>query len=258
MPAEEFEHVNEHIVIVTGSSAVPAAVVATIPASAIVLGVDGGLDVARAAGLEPSGLVGDLDSVSAEGLAWAQAHATIAQHPTDKDQTDTELALAFAAEMQPEHLTLIGGGDRLDHTIAAIGALGLQELTTIPILDAWWDGQHLDVIHAPGRRTLRLEPESIVSLLAIGARCENVGITGVRWPLAGRRLEPLIGLGISNEVTHPTGMVEVTVSAGVLTIFDVPAPLDSTTARRSTGGRETHGPATRTSADVSSTGATPS
>jgi thiamine pyrophosphokinase len=227
--------VNEHIVIVTGSSPIPPGVVASIPDHAIVLGVDGGLDTARAAGLEPSGLVGDLDSVSAEGLAWAKAHATIAQHPTDKDQTDTELALAFAADMQPERLTMIGGGDRLDHTIAAIGALGMRELTTIPALDAWWDGQHIDVVHAPGRRTLQLETASIVSLLAIGTRCEKVGITGVRWPLDGRRLEPLIGLGISNEVTHPEGIVEVTVSAGVLTIFNVPASTGSETNVSTTG-----------------------
>jgi thiamine pyrophosphokinase len=216
--------VNEHIVIVTGSAAIPPGVVASIPAQAIVIGVDGGLDVARDAGLEPSGLVGDLDSVSAAGLAWAKAHATVAQHPTDKDQTDTEIALQFAADMQPERLTMIGGGDRLDHTMAAIGALSARHLTSIPILDAWWDGQHLDIVHGPGRRTLDLEPASTVSLLALGAPCERVGITGVRWPLAGHRLEPVVGLGISNEVTDPVGRVEITVSAGVLTIFNAPTP----------------------------------
>jgi thiamine pyrophosphokinase len=52
---------NEHIVIVTGASPLPEHVVAWIPSSAIVLGVDGGLDVALAAGLRPSGLFGDLD-----------------------------------------------------------------------------------------------------------------------------------------------------------------------------------------------------
>ena len=213
---------NEHIVIVTGAAPLPEHVVATIGPSAIVLGADGGLDAALAAGLRPSGLIGDLDSVSDAGHDWARANATIARHPTDKAQTDTELALTFAADMAPERLTMIGGGDRLDHTIAAIGALGGRRLTGVPFLDGWWDGQHLDVIHGPGRRELRLEAGSILSLLALGPPCEGLGVTGVRWPLADHRLEPLIGLGVSNEVADSDGIVHITVSSGVLTVFDHP------------------------------------
>ena len=213
---------KDHIVIVTGASPLPDHVVAAITPSAIVLGVDGGLDMALAAGLNPSGLIGDLDSVSAEGLDWATRNATVARHPTDKNQTDTELALAFAADMQPERLTLIGGGDRLDHTIAAIGSLSARSLTGVPVLDGWWDGQHLDVLHGPARRTLDLRPGSLVSLLCIGPRCNGVAISGVRWPLHDHRLEAVVGLGMSNEVTDPDGRVPISVSNGVLTVFDEP------------------------------------
>lgn len=213
---------NDHIVIVTGAASLPDHVVAAIPPAAIVLGVDGGLDMALAAGLRPSGLIGDLDSVSAEGLEWARAHATVAKHPTDKNQTDTELALAFAADMNPERLTLIGGGDRLDHTIAAIGSLAARPLTGIPVLEGWWEGQHLDVLHGPARRQLDLEPGSTLSLLAIGPACKVVTIDGVLWPLTEHRLDPVIGLGVSNEVTDPDGTVSISLSVGVLTVFDEP------------------------------------
>ena len=107
---------------------------ASIPDAAIIVAVDGGLDHALAAGLHPSGLIGDLDSVGADALAWAEANATIARHPADKDDTDTELALRFVAGMTPAQLTMIGGGDRLDHTFAALGALGLPALTSIPVI----------------------------------------------------------------------------------------------------------------------------
>ena len=213
---------TEHIVIITGASPLYPRIVDTIPASAIILGVDSGLDAALDAGLRPSGLIGDLDSVSEEGLAWATAHATVARHPTDKSQTDTELALAFAADMQPARLTMIGGGDRLDHTIAAVGALSAGHLTNVPVLDAWWNGHHLDVIHGPGRRDLHLERGSLLSLLAIGPACHGVDISGVRWPLDKHKLDPVVGLGMSNEVIDPDGVVPVSVSAGVLTVFDVP------------------------------------
>ena len=138
---------NERIVIISGSAPLDRHVVEAIPEEAIILAADGALDMALAAGLEPGGLIGDLDSVSAEGLAWAQRHATIARHPTDKDHTDTELALEFAADMDPAQLTLIGGGDRRDHTLAAIGALGAPRLTSVPVIDGWWAGQHFDVVH---------------------------------------------------------------------------------------------------------------
>lgn len=214
---------NEHIVVVTGSAPIPAAVADGLPHEAIVLGVDAGFDHARAAGLRPYGLIGDLDSISADGLAWAEEHATISRHPADKDQTDTELALAFAAEMSPAHLTLVGGGDRLDHTIAALAALGAPHLTSIPTIDGWWGEQHLDVLHGPGRRTLRLEPGSTLSLLAIGHRCRGVSISGVRWPLDDAELRPAAGLGVSNEVTDPDGAVVVSTADSVLTVFDRPA-----------------------------------
>ena len=215
---------HEHIVIITGASPLHRRIVELIPSSAIVLAVDGGLDAALDAGLRPSGLIGDLDSVSDAGLTWAEEHATIARHPTDKVQTDTELALLFAADMQPERLTMIGGGDRLDHTVAALGALAAARLAAVPVLDGWWNGQHLDVIHGPGRRTLHLELGSTLSLLAIGPRCHGVRVSGVRWPLDDHTLDPVVGLGVSNEVTDPGGEVPVAVSNGALTIFDTPQP----------------------------------
>lgn len=245
---------QEHIVIVTGAERLPADVVARIPDEAIILGVDGGLDVALAAGLRPSGVIGDFDSITPEGLAWAEAHATIARHPADKDATDTELALAFAADMNPARITMLGGGDRLDHGIAAIGALGAPELTGVPVLDAWWAGQHLDVLHGPERRTLELEPGSTVSLLALHGPVDRLSISGVRWPLDEHDLAPLVGLGISNVVLDAPpveddraagqpddhgdeadttdvpadtesapGAVHIELSGGVLTVFDVPA-----------------------------------
>ena len=219
----------EHIVIVTGSAPLAVAAVASIPDEAIVIAVDGGLDHALAAGLHPSGLIGDLDSVSADALEWAEQNATISRHPADKDDTDTELALRFVADMMPTQLTMIGGGDRLDHTFAALGALGLPELTSIPMIDAWWGAQHVDVLHGPGQATLQLAPDSIVSLLALHGKCTGVTITGVRWQLDDATLAPVVGWGVSNQVVAD-GTVNIRLSTGVLTVFDVPASTAPSTA----------------------------
>ena len=225
---------NEHIVIITGASPLDPDLAARLRSESteqtIWMAVDGGLDHALAAGLEPTHLVGDLDSVTEEGLAWAARHAEISRHPADKDQTDTELALALASKFDPERVTLVGGGDRLDHTFAGVGALGALSLTSVPMLDGWWDGQHLRVLHGPGSSTLRLVPGSTLSLLALHGPCVRVTLSGTRWELDQFDLEPLVGMGVSNQVPDAADDsvtaidVDVTLSGGVLTIFDDPAP----------------------------------
>ena len=77
-----------------------------------VIVADSGLDVALAAGLVPTMLVGDLDSISADGARWAADHGLpIEQHPADKDDTDTALALRCAAATRPRR----GGRARRRH-----------------------------------------------------------------------------------------------------------------------------------------------
>ena len=117
---------------------------------ALVIAADGGLDHARAAGLDPDVLVGDLDSISAIGLAWASEHAEVVRHPIDKAATDTELAIAHAATLAPARILLLAGqGDRLDHAVAALGALGAPALAGVTSLEAWWGSDQLHVVHAP-------------------------------------------------------------------------------------------------------------
>lgn len=222
---------NDTVVIVTGAAPLDARAVAAIPSDAIVIAADGGLDHARAAGLTPAGLIGDLDSVSEEGLEWAKHHATIQRHPIDKNATDTELAVAFAAGMNPSRIVMVAGdGDRLDHTLAAIGALGAPVLTSVPLIECWWGGQYLQVVHGPARVTIRTttneattaECETRISLLAMHGPCTGVTLSGTRWPLERAELGPLIGHGLSNVATGPD--VELAISTGILTVFVDPPP----------------------------------
>lgn len=212
---------DDTVIVITGEQPLHQRALQALPESAIVLAADGALDHALAAGLHPAGLIGDLDSVSPEGLAWAQAHATIERHDPDKERTDTELALAVAVRLDPAHLIMVGSGDRLDHTMAAIGALGHPSLTSIPLIDCWWGDQRIHVVHGPGRLGLDLPPDTTLSLLALHGPCGGVGITGVKWPLAGAHLDALIGEGVSNLTIDE--QVEITVSTGVLTVFVVEA-----------------------------------
>ncbi|MGH9132982.1 MAG: thiamine diphosphokinase [Ilumatobacteraceae bacterium] len=214
---------NDTVVIVTGAAPLDPLAVAAIPGDAIVIAADGGLDHARAAGLTPAGLIGDLDSVSEIGLAWAEQHATIQRHPVDKDATDTELAVALAAGMDPATVVLIaGGGDRLDHTLAAIGALGAPVLTSVPRVECWWGDQYLQVVHGPARVVIQTQAGARISLLAMHGPCAGITLSGARWPLERADLASMVGYGLSNIATGTA--IELTLSTGILTVFVDPPP----------------------------------
>jgi thiamine pyrophosphokinase len=110
-----------------------------------------------------------------------------------------------------------GGGDRIDHTLAAIGALGEVVLTSVPVLEAWWGRQRVRVVQGPGRARVAVTPGSTVSLLALHGPCTGVSLSGTRWPLERADLEAMSGLGVSNVALDE--VVEVSVSTGVVSLF---------------------------------------
>jgi thiamine pyrophosphokinase len=209
---------TDTVVVITGAAPLDRRAVAAIPRDATIIAADGGLDHARAAGLEPTILVGDLDSISAIGLAWASEHTEVIRHPVDKGATDTELAVAHAATLEPRRILLVAGqGDRLDHAVAALGALGAPELAAAGSLEAWWGSDQLHVVHAPGHVELDLPAGTVFSVLAMHGPCEGVTVTGARWPLHDDPIPPLVGLGVSNQVADPPAVVGV--KDGIVTVI---------------------------------------
>lgn len=206
------------IVVITGGGPLDRRAVSGIEADAPVIAADSGLDHALAAGIEPTVLVGDLDSVSDAGRQWAEtSRIAIHRHPPDKDATDTELAVAMAAAAGPDRLLLLAGpGDRLDHTLGTLGVLGSAVTHPFAKVKAWIGGTRIDVAR-PGRGVhLHEPPATTFSVLALHGPCHGVTITGATWPLTAASLEPGISRGISN-----TTLAEVTVqvTSGTLTVI---------------------------------------
>src|SRR4249919_533273 len=85
--------------------------------ASFVIAADSGADHARALGVPVDLAVGDFDSISAEGLgALERAGVRLEHHPSQKDATDLELALAAALALQPRRVVVLGGvHGRLDH-----------------------------------------------------------------------------------------------------------------------------------------------
>jgi thiamine pyrophosphokinase len=199
-------------VVVVGGDQVHPDVVHRLPRRPFVVCADSGLDHAYALGLAPDLVVGDLDSVQPDSLDRAQREGvTVEAYPTDKDATDTELALAAAVRSGAAAVTLVGGGstDRLDHSLGAIMALAHPSLAALDHVEAWWARTHLSVVHGPRQVSLDLLEAATVSLLPLGGPCEGVTTQGLRWGLTDETLLPNSSRGLSNEVVASPARVHV-------------------------------------------------
>jgi thiamine pyrophosphokinase len=218
MPAEE--GVDRHnsqrpAVVFAGGDPIDPTGVDSLPVDAFVIAADSGLDAANAVGVSVDIVVGDLDSATPESIADARAQGIrIEQHPTDKDATDLELALALAVESGATEIVVLGGyGGRLDHLLA--NALLLAAPMFAGIVVRWCLGTTTVAPARPGVAVeLAAEPGDRVSLLPVGGPTVGVTTFGLRWPLHGETLHAGSTRGVSNQVD--TVPAVITVEGGTL------------------------------------------
>ena len=196
----------------------------------LVVAADGGYDTATTLDVPVDVLVGDLDSVSAEGLAAARAAGTrIERHPVDKDRTDLALALDAVTADGPAEVVLIGGhGGRLDHLLANVALLAAPAYGALRITAML--GAAVVTVLRDRRATLHGRPGELVSLLAMHGPAHGVTTTGLRFPLTAATLPVGSSLGVSNEFTGSDASVAVT--DGVLLVVQPGEPDPSDPAPR--------------------------
>ena len=164
----------------SGGDPPPAALTDRLPVDAFVVAADSGLAHAVALERHVDLVVGDLDSVDLDLLAEARrSGSTVEAHPSDKDQTDLELALDAATARGYQHLTVVGGhGGRLDHFLANLTVLASPRYAGARV-DAWVGQAHVVVVR--GDAELLAAPGSLLTLVPLGG-------SGARDPHRGAAL----------------------------------------------------------------------
>ena len=203
------------MIVSGGPPPVPAAV-GPLPADALVIAADSGLEHAALLGLRVDVLVGDLDSAEPRDVRAAEAAGVhVERHPADKDATDLELALELALARGATRVTVVsgGGGERLDHHLAELLLLGSQRFAGLR-LDARIGSARVVPVHAPEGVALAGAPGAILTLLALGGAATGIVTTGLRWPLRAETLHAGSTRGVSNEIV--AGPVRVELAAGRL------------------------------------------
>jgi len=205
------------VLVVAGGEA--AELARPLPAADYVIAADSGFDLAASLGIAVDLLVGDLDSVSPEGLAAArEAGIAIEEHPADKDATDLELSLAAAVREGAARIVVVGGGGgRIDHLLANAMLLASPGWAEI---DVEWLVDTAHVLAIRHEVTIKGAPGDLLTLLAIGEPADGVTTMGLRYELSDDVLLASSTRGVSNEFLADS--VGIRVRNGVLLAIHQP------------------------------------
>ena len=184
-----------------------------IVAGSFIIAADGGLHHIREMGLIPQALIGDLDSISEQDYRWAESNdVQILRYPTDKDETDLELALDFALKRKPEKIWVAGAtGGRIDQSLGNIFILGRPDLANIDI--RLEDGLE-EIFLIREYKEVHGKAGDIVSLLPHSIPAEGVYTSGLEYSLSGETLYVGKTRGISNVMKN--NLATICINDGVL------------------------------------------
>ena len=176
---------------------------------------DGGTRHILALGLRPNLVVGDLDSAEKRHLQQLQVSGVeIELFPRDKNETDLELAIHRAIELDPRQILIVGAlGGRFDQTLANVSLLTNSQLAN---LDARLDDGVEEIFCCRDQVQIHGGNGDVVSLIPWGSPVHGIQTQGLKWPLKDETLYPDKTRGISNEMLSRS--VTVKIKLGLLLI----------------------------------------
>ena len=159
--------------------------------------VDGGLRHLFELGLKPNLVLGDFDSISEDELARCQMKGVeILRYPSQKDQTDLELAVDLAlARGFRDIIIACGLGGRLDHSLGNLALLSRPDMQGAALR---FDDGFTKVFLTRAELKLACQPGDLVSLLPWHGEARGILTDGLAYPLKQETLLPWQTRGISN------------------------------------------------------------
>jgi thiamine pyrophosphokinase len=177
------------------------------------IAADGGARIAWRFGLQPHTVIGDMDSLTEAELATLESQgASIQRYPPEKNETDLELALLYAAEQGATWIRVLGAiGGRFDQMLANVYLLALPALENADV--ALVARKQVIRLLRAGEHELVGKPGDTISLIPISGDV-RVSTQGMKYPLRDETLHFGPARGISNVME---GMkAHVSIAEGVL------------------------------------------
>jgi len=178
----------------------------------LLIAADGGARHFDAIGLAPQVIIGDMDSIDSDRWKRNSGIEHI-QYPTDKDKSDTELAVEYALGRDCEQVMLVAAtGGRLDHTLGNI-ALVVSYPGRVAILDGT---ATLIAVDKSEKCVLQGCIGTLVSLMPYPGSQPTVRTAGLKYSLQNACLSAATQ-GLSNALSQTKACV--CVSEGILLIY---------------------------------------
>ena len=181
----------------------------------LIICADGGSRHAYHMNIMPHVIIGDLDSSDSKIVEHFRALGVeVIAYSSDKDKTDTQLCIEYAAERTQEVMLLGATGSRMDHTLANLSLLcyGLEKGIKISIVN---DTNQIflikDAISIQGR------VGDIVSLLPYSEQVKGICTKGLRYELSNAVMIQGNPYGVSNYLTSEEATVEI--ASGILLVI---------------------------------------
>ena len=189
----------------------------------LIVAADGGTLALERWGVSPHAIIGDLDSLGMErALEYGARGVAVVPFAPDKDESDLELAIAYAIEAKADELVLLGtlGGARFDHEVANTLLIAADQFRGRKMRAVRGDVT-VRALHGGEELALEGAPGDLVTLLAVGGDAEGVRTHRLRYPLAHEKLAFGAARGLSNLVV--SAGASVTCERGVLLVIETRA-----------------------------------
>ena len=215
---------NRIIFFTNGGLPDPQAILPHLSPDDFLIAVDGGLRYLVALGLTPNLIIGDLDSADPDDVERFESQGVeVHRYPIEKDETDLELALQTAIDLNPASIQVIAAlGGRLDQTLGNIFLLTRPEFsnTDLRLVDG---AQEVFLIR--DHVTLTGKQGQQVSLIPLLGPVTRVKTVGLAFPLNHETLYPDHTRGISNRMLNSAASVSIA-SGLLLCIHDTQNPIE--------------------------------
>ena len=179
-----------------------------------VLALDGAANRMVDAGIVPTAIIGDLDSIDNTTLEHCKANGSLVIHTPNQEQSDIAKGLHWAENTYPnEQIDLIGIElGRYDHNLAAYSALFECNSSARILMDGW---SALRVNSIPNR--IQVRKGAIVSLIPFGD-VTGVSLQGCEYSLEHASMSTGTQ-GVSNKAIDATIVVSAQ-SGDLLLLFE--------------------------------------
>ncbi|MBN2828704.1 MAG: thiamine diphosphokinase [Candidatus Cloacimonetes bacterium] len=186
-----------------------------IDENSLIIGVDAGCEYLLAKGITPHYAVGDFDSAEPDLLSRLPLTTVVQISPSEKDKSDTELAIDLAHQLGCRKITIFNTlKGRADHAYGVIANIQYaHQLGLIAEIDT--GDETVSVVE--NNLLIKNRKGVIVSVYSLVSLSQNITLEGFKYPLNNASLRNTECLGLSNIIT--SDIASISIGLGKLLVF---------------------------------------